>query len=81
MTLILPLSHSQAADAKRFGPKAARLAALGHAGLPTPGGFCVDAQAYRLQLAHLGLEEAARGVFSAEDRPQARRHALSVKTP
>lgn len=79
MTLILPLSHSQAADAKRFGPKAARLAALGHAGLPTPGGFCVDAQAYRLQLAHLGLEEAARGVFSAEDRPQARRHALSVK--
>ena len=79
MKLIFPLSDSQAVDAKRFGPKAARLAALGHAGLPTPGGFCVDARAYRLQLAHLGLEADARGVFTAEDRPQARRHALSVK--
>ena len=79
MSFVIPLRDKQAADAARFGAKAARLAALGHAGLPTPGGFCVDAQAYRLQLAHLGLEEAARGVFAAEDRPQARRHALSVK--
>ncbi|MGH8691406.1 MAG: PEP/pyruvate-binding domain-containing protein [Burkholderiales bacterium] len=70
---------AEAADPARFGPKAARLAALGNAGLPTPGGFCVDARAYRLQLAHLGLEAAARGVFSAEDRPAARRHALQVK--
>jgi len=79
MTFVLPLKDNQAANAARFGSKAARLAALGHAGLPTPGGFCVDAQAYRMQLAHLGLEEAARGVFAAEDRPQARRHALFVK--
>jgi len=79
MTFVLPLKDSEAANAGRFGAKAARLAALGHAGLPTPGGFCVDAQAYRMQLAHLGLEEAARGVFSAPDRPQARRHALAVK--
>jgi pyruvate,water dikinase len=73
------MSAPEAADVDRFGPKAARLAALGHAGLPTPGGFCVDAAAYRAQLAHLGLGEAARGVFSAEDRPTARRHALQVK--
>lgn len=79
MTLALPMSAPRAADAARFGPKAARLAALGHAGLPTPGGFCVDAAAYREQLAHLGLEHDARRVFAAEHRPQARRHALSVK--
>jgi len=77
MTFTVPISG--ATDAARFGPKAARLAALGNAGLPTPGGFCVDARAYRTQLAHLGLEEDARRVFSAEDRPAARRHALQVK--
>jgi len=79
MSFVIPLRDEQAANAARFGAKAARLAALGHAGLPTPGGFCVDAQAYRLQLAHLGLEDAARGVFAAPERPQARRHALAVK--
>ena len=79
MNWVFPLSSPQAADAGRFGPKAARLAALGHAGLPTPGGFCVDAAAYRAQLAHLGLEHAARQVFASEDRPAARRHALELK--
>ena len=77
--LVVCLSTAEASDASRFGGKAAHLAALAHAGLPTPGGFCLDAQAYRLQLAHLGLEETARGVFGAEDRPQARRNALEVK--
>jgi pyruvate, water dikinase len=79
MKFIVSLDEPAASDASRFGSKAARLAALGRAGLPTPGGFCVDAAAYREQLAHLGLETAARGVFSAEDRPQARRHALAVR--
>lgn len=78
-SLIVPLSAPEATDAARFGAKAANLAALARAGLPTPGGWCVDAQAYRMQLAALGLEAAARGVFSAEDRPQARRHALDMK--
>lgn len=76
---LISLSEPEAADASRFGPKAARLAALAHAGLPTPGGFCLDAQAYREQLAHLGLEGAAREVFAASDRPSARRRALDVK--
>lgn len=76
---VVPLDSPQATDTARFGAKAANLAALARAGLPTPGGWCVDAQAYRVQLAALGLEAAARGVFAAGDRPQARRHALEMK--
>jgi pyruvate, water dikinase len=76
--LAVPLAAAEACDAARFGPKAANLAALARAGLPTPGGSCVDAEAYRLQLAHLGLEERARRVSSAE-RPLARRLALEVR--
>lgn len=52
---------------------------LNHAGLPTPSGYCLDAAAYRLQIRELGLEATARGVFSADDGPAARRHALQMK--
>jgi phosphoenolpyruvate synthase/pyruvate phosphate dikinase len=76
--LAVPLAAAQACDAARFGPKAANLAALARAGLPTPGGFCVDAEVYRLQLAHLGLEAPAHRAASAE-RPLARRLALEVR--
>jgi pyruvate, water dikinase len=76
---VVSLNAPEAADAVRFGPKAANLVALGQAGLPVPGGFCVDAAAYRTQIIELGLQAAVRGVFSSEDRPQARRHALNVK--
>ena len=76
---VIPLSSSEAADAGRVGPKAANLAALGHAGLPIPDGFCLTADAYRAQIAVLGLAASARGVFSAEDDAQARRHALDMK--
>jgi len=76
---VFPLSAPEAADASRFGPKAANLARLGQAGLPIPGGFCVDAEAYRAQIRALGLEADARGVFSAEESSQARRHALRMK--
>ncbi len=78
-SLVIPLTAAEATDAARVGPKAANLAALGHAGLPIPEGFCVDADAYRMQLAALGLEASARGAFSAEDSAQARRHALDMK--
>src|SRR5713101_3252721 len=77
--LVVPLNSPEAADPSCFGAKAANLAALRRAGLPVPAGFCVDAQAYRMQLAALGLEESARGVFSSEDRPRARRCALETK--
>ena len=77
--LIVPLAAPEATDAQQVGPKAANLARIAQAGLPTPGGFCVIAEAYRLQVSHAGLEAAARGTFSAEDAPQARRYALQMK--
>ncbi len=77
--LVIPLSAPAAADASRVGPKAANLAALGHAGLPIPDGFCVEAQIYRAQIAALGLGETARGVFSVAEGMQARRYALDMK--
>lgn len=77
-SLIVPLSEAEAADSARFGPKAANLAALAHAGLPTPGGFAVDAEAYRLQMRALGLEASARLVFGGRDLI-ARRSALKIK--
>jgi pyruvate,water dikinase len=77
--LVVPLSALEAADAGRFGPKAANLAALGHAGLPIPDGFCLDAEAYRVQVAALGLEADARGAFATEDVGRARRHALAMR--
>jgi len=76
--VIVPLTALEAADPDRFGPKAANLARLGHAGLPIPAGFCVDAEAYRRQVAALGLEEASRNVNS-EDAVTARRAALAMK--
>jgi phosphoenolpyruvate synthase/pyruvate phosphate dikinase len=76
---VFPITAKEATDAGRFGPKAANLARLGHAGLPIPSGFCVDAQAYRTQVRELGLEADARGVFSAQESSQARRHALTMK--
>ena len=49
MRLTVPLEAPEAADPERFGPKAANLARLAQAGLPTPGGTCIDAEAYRAQ--------------------------------
>jgi len=77
--VVFPLAACEATDAGRFGPKAANLARLGQAGLPIPDGFCLDAEAYRIQIRALDLEADARGVFAAADRPQARRHALAMK--
>jgi len=77
--MIVPITAREAADASRFGPKAANLARLTQWGLPTPGGFCVDAEAYRMQIRALGLEGDARGVFSASESAKARRHALAMK--
>jgi len=77
-SLVVPISSPEAADSARFGPKAANLARLGHSGLPTPAGFCIDAKAYRLQIAHAGLEIHARRVTSS-DLGEARRAALAMK--
>jgi phosphoenolpyruvate synthase/pyruvate phosphate dikinase len=77
-SLIVPLGSPAAADAERFGPKAANLARLAHAGLPTPGGFCLDAAAYRRQLGTLELAASAHAVDSP-DPLVARRGALEMK--
>jgi pyruvate,water dikinase len=78
MNLLVPLDDPQAVDPERFGPKAANLAALDRAGLPTPGGFCLDAAAYRMQLAELRLAEKAEQVAIA-DLPEARRLAVQIR--
>jgi pyruvate, water dikinase len=78
MNLLLPLDDPQAVDSERFGPKAANLAALSRAGLPTPGGFCLDAEAYRMQLAELGLAEKAQRIAFGE-LPEARRLAVEIR--
>jgi len=59
-TFILPINDPAATDADTVGPKAANLAALMQAGLPTPGGFALSAAAYNHQIRHLGIEELLR---------------------
>lgn len=64
--LIVSVSDRSALDPDLVGPKAANLAALSRAGFPTPGGFCVTAEAYRLQLREIGLDKAAERLASAD---------------
>jgi pyruvate,water dikinase len=73
---IVPLESMCATDASRVGPKAANLAALARAGLPTPGGFCLTADAYLAQVAALGLDDVVSRFGSADPREQRR---LSVE--
>jgi pyruvate, water dikinase len=73
---ILPLEALGATDPAVVGPKAANLAALARAGLPTPGGFCLTADAYRHQIAHLQAGELVEGFATAAQQEQRR---LSVE--
>src|SRR6266511_3680035 len=75
---IVPLAAATAGDAERIGPKGANLAALGRAGLPTPGGFCLSADAYRAQIAALGLEPIIRR-FAAADAAEQRRLSIDIR--
>jgi pyruvate,water dikinase len=75
---IIPLDTLCATDADRVGPKAANLTALARAGLPTPGGFCLSADAYRHQIAQLGLE-ALLARFDPEDPRDARRLSVEIR--
>jgi pyruvate, water dikinase len=65
---ILPLGDADATDPERVGPKAANLAALAQAGLPTPGGFCLTAAAYRAQITALGLSDLLARFAAASPR-------------
>ncbi len=75
-SFIVPLSDPAAADAERVGPKAANLARLAQAGLPTPGGFCITAAAYHRQIRQLGIADAVRAYADADQTTQRR---LSVE--
>ena len=76
---VVRLDSAEAVNAERFGPKAANQAALGQAGLPITGGFCIDAAAYRAQVRALGLEDVARRVFTEGDPITARKLALEMR--
>jgi len=67
---IIPLHAAAAIDAERTGPKAANLARLAQAGLPTPGGFCIAADAYRRQIQHLGIADAVQAYPNADPAAQ-----------
>ena len=81
--MIVPLASREAADPARFGAKAANLARLAHAGLPTPGGFCIDAAAYRYQLAALGFtpSEDRRAVIALRIALHDSPIAPAIRTP
>jgi pyruvate, water dikinase len=76
--LIIDLDDPHAIDPDHVGPKAANLARLARAGLPTPGGFCITADAYRLQCAALGLEDVL-ALFGETSSPQARRLSVDIR--
>src|SRR5215813_7228253 len=67
---ILHLDDPFATDPEKVGPKAANLAGLARAGLPTPGGFALTADAYRRQITYLGLDGLVAGFADADMRLQ-----------
>ncbi|MGH6725930.1 MAG: PEP/pyruvate-binding domain-containing protein, partial [Pseudolabrys sp.] len=75
---ILPLSDPAATDPENVGPKAANLAALGQAGLPTPGGFALTAEAYRHQIKHLGIDELLK-LYNDVDLPASRKLSVQIR--
>jgi len=76
--LLLPLSDPAATDPHEVGPKAANLAVLTQAGLPTPGGFALTARAYRHQLRHLGIGDLLRE-YNEADLPTSRRLSIAIR--
>jgi pyruvate,water dikinase len=74
----IPLDDRAATDPDRVGPKAANLAALAQAGLPTPGGFCLTAAAYRAQITALRLDDLVAR-FAAASLREARPLAVEIR--
>ena len=75
---ILPLTDPAAADPENVGPKAANLSQLTRAGLPTPGGFALTADAYRHQLRHIGIEHML-AEYNEGDVPTTRRLSIQIR--
>jgi pyruvate,water dikinase len=77
-SLVVDLRDAAAADASRFGPKAANQALLASAELPIPRGFCLDVAAYRKQVQSIGLSKAAEKA-ATEEGISARQFASEVR--
>jgi pyruvate, water dikinase len=75
---ILRFDDPGATDPDRVGPKAANLALLAQTGLPTPGGFCLSAAAYRAQIKALGLDDLLQH-FSTASPPEARKISVEIR--
>jgi pyruvate,water dikinase len=75
---ILPLSDPRAVDPEQVGPKAANLALLTQAGLPTPGGFALTADAYWHQIRSLGIEQMVKD-YAPADIPTSRRLSIAIR--
>src|ERR1041385_8868422 len=75
---VIPLESAAAADVERVGQKAANLAALTRAGPPTPGGFCLTADAYRREIAEIGLTDVVAR-FGAADPVERRRLSVAIR--
>lgn len=75
---ILHLDDPFAVDPERVGPKAANLAGLTQAGMPTPGGFALTADAYRHQLRHLGIDDLAQD-YNKANLLSSRRISIQIR--
>jgi len=75
---ILPLTDPAATNPENVGPKAANLAKLTQAGLPTPGGFSLTAEAYRYQARHIGIDEMLAR-YNDADVPTSRRMSIAIR--
>ncbi len=75
---IIPLNDSAAVRTDEVGGKAANLARLAGAGLPTPGGFVLTATAYRHQLRHLGVDDEV-DAYETEDFSARLRLSVQVR--
>src|SRR5215469_444798 len=76
--LVISLDAADSLDPDRVGSKAANLARLAQAGLPTPGGFCLSAAAYRAQIKALGLDDLLQR-FSTATPPEARKISVEIR--
>ena len=73
---VISLDDPAAAGADCVGPKAANLVALALAGLPTPGGFCLTADAHWRPIAYRKLTDSVPDYRGADLAAQRR---LSVE--
>jgi pyruvate,water dikinase len=78
MAFILPLTDPAAIDPEMVGPKAANLATLTQAGVPTPGGFALTAEAYRHQTRHIGIDKMLAD-YNETDVPTSRRMSIAIR--